>query len=188
MFDRLWGLQVIMVWTRCGKSRQNPWRWTSTSQNSPIFALWSTRKTCSQTPTSWLRPRFLSKASAQVGVFTQSRRVNCVNKRKHETFVVPAGYRSVPLKNGFSDNLELASLLIHIDVQQAGVSKRAPVWTFSFHCATPWPIGVCFRERRKNFTRPPTSWGRNSLSPASLSCTTRTPISSAPRCRAKPTT
>uniref|UniRef100_A0AAY4DQB8 Phosphoinositide phospholipase C n=1 Tax=Denticeps clupeoides TaxID=299321 RepID=A0AAY4DQB8_9TELE len=29
------------------------------------------------------------------------------------------GYRSVPLKNGFSENLELATLLVYIDVQQA---------------------------------------------------------------------
>uniref|UniRef100_A0AAQ6ABH0 Phosphoinositide phospholipase C n=1 Tax=Amphiprion ocellaris TaxID=80972 RepID=A0AAQ6ABH0_AMPOC len=32
-----------------------------------------------------------------------------------------SGYRSVPLKNGYSENLELASLLVHIDVKQAGV-------------------------------------------------------------------
>uniref|UniRef100_A0A3Q1CL58 Phosphoinositide phospholipase C n=1 Tax=Amphiprion ocellaris TaxID=80972 RepID=A0A3Q1CL58_AMPOC len=31
-----------------------------------------------------------------------------------------SGYRSVPLKNGYSENLELASLLVHIDVKQAG--------------------------------------------------------------------
>uniref|UniRef100_A0A8C7Y3Y0 1-phosphatidylinositol 4,5-bisphosphate phosphodiesterase gamma n=1 Tax=Oryzias sinensis TaxID=183150 RepID=A0A8C7Y3Y0_9TELE len=31
-----------------------------------------------------------------------------------------SGYRSVPLKNGFSENLELASLLIYISVNQAG--------------------------------------------------------------------
>uniref|UniRef100_A0A3P8S9X8 Phosphoinositide phospholipase C n=1 Tax=Amphiprion percula TaxID=161767 RepID=A0A3P8S9X8_AMPPE len=29
-----------------------------------------------------------------------------------------SGYRSVPLKNGYSENLELASLLVHIDVKQ----------------------------------------------------------------------
>uniref|UniRef100_A0A8C2JJA4 Phosphoinositide phospholipase C n=1 Tax=Cyprinus carpio TaxID=7962 RepID=A0A8C2JJA4_CYPCA len=28
------------------------------------------------------------------------------------------GYRSVPLKNGFSENLELASLLVYVDIQQ----------------------------------------------------------------------
>uniref|UniRef100_A0A4W6F008 1-phosphatidylinositol 4,5-bisphosphate phosphodiesterase gamma n=1 Tax=Lates calcarifer TaxID=8187 RepID=A0A4W6F008_LATCA len=31
---------------------------------------------------------------------------------------IRTGYRSVPLKNGYSENLELASLLVHIDVQQ----------------------------------------------------------------------
>uniref|UniRef100_A0A3Q3H050 1-phosphatidylinositol 4,5-bisphosphate phosphodiesterase gamma n=1 Tax=Kryptolebias marmoratus TaxID=37003 RepID=A0A3Q3H050_KRYMA len=35
-----------------------------------------------------------------------------------------SGYRSVPLKNGYSENLELASLLIHIDVQQAGRAEE----------------------------------------------------------------
>lgn len=36
-----------------------------------------------------------------------------------------SGYRSVPLKNGYSENLELASLLVYISVKQAGVSERA---------------------------------------------------------------
>lgn len=31
------------------------------------------------------------------------------------------GYRSVPLKNGFSENLELASLLVYVDTQQVEV-------------------------------------------------------------------
>uniref|UniRef100_A0A8C2BAG5 Phosphoinositide phospholipase C n=1 Tax=Cyprinus carpio TaxID=7962 RepID=A0A8C2BAG5_CYPCA len=31
---------------------------------------------------------------------------------------VRSGYRSVPLKNGFSENLELASLLVYVDIQQ----------------------------------------------------------------------
>lgn len=60
-------LQVIMVWTPCGKPQQSLLSSTCTSLNSPSCALWSMRRTCSQTPTSWLRPHFLSKASAQVG-------------------------------------------------------------------------------------------------------------------------
>lgn len=40
------------------------------------------------------------------------------------SFFFQTGYRSVPLKNGYSENLELASLLVYINVQQAGVSKR----------------------------------------------------------------
>lgn len=39
-------------------------------------------------------------------------------------FIVSTGYRSVPLKNGYSENLELASLLVYINVQQAGVGKH----------------------------------------------------------------
>ncbi|XP_056117269.1 1-phosphatidylinositol 4,5-bisphosphate phosphodiesterase gamma-2 isoform X1 [Rhinichthys klamathensis goyatoka] len=31
---------------------------------------------------------------------------------------VRSGYRSVPLKNGFSENLELATLLVYVDIQQ----------------------------------------------------------------------
>uniref|UniRef100_A0AAY4DMQ5 Phosphoinositide phospholipase C n=1 Tax=Denticeps clupeoides TaxID=299321 RepID=A0AAY4DMQ5_9TELE len=34
---------------------------------------------------------------------------------------IRSGYRSVPLKNGFSENLELATLLVYIDVQQVEV-------------------------------------------------------------------
>ncbi|XP_034031611.1 1-phosphatidylinositol 4,5-bisphosphate phosphodiesterase gamma-2 [Thalassophryne amazonica] len=37
---------------------------------------------------------------------------------------IRSGYRSVPLKNGFSENLDLASLLIYISVQQAGKVKE----------------------------------------------------------------
>ena len=33
-----------------------------------------------------------------------------------------AGYRSVPLKNGYSDELELATLLVHVDKRIIGVS------------------------------------------------------------------
>uniref|UniRef100_A0A3Q3M6Y7 Phosphoinositide phospholipase C n=1 Tax=Mastacembelus armatus TaxID=205130 RepID=A0A3Q3M6Y7_9TELE len=33
---------------------------------------------------------------------------------------IRSGYRSVPLKNGYNENLELASLLVYINVQQAG--------------------------------------------------------------------
>ncbi|KAF7658022.1 hypothetical protein LDENG_00018360 [Lucifuga dentata] len=35
-----------------------------------------------------------------------------------------SGYRSVPLKNGYSENLELASLLVYINVQQAGKAEE----------------------------------------------------------------
>ncbi|XP_029993339.1 1-phosphatidylinositol 4,5-bisphosphate phosphodiesterase gamma-2 isoform X2 [Sphaeramia orbicularis] len=37
---------------------------------------------------------------------------------------IRTGYRSVPLKNGYSENLELASLLIYISVQQAGKAEE----------------------------------------------------------------
>ncbi|XP_060892389.1 1-phosphatidylinositol 4,5-bisphosphate phosphodiesterase gamma-2-like isoform X1 [Labrus mixtus] len=35
-----------------------------------------------------------------------------------------SGYRSVPLKNGYNENLELASLLVYINVQQAGKAEE----------------------------------------------------------------
>uniref|UniRef100_A0A8C9U6D0 Phosphoinositide phospholipase C n=1 Tax=Scleropages formosus TaxID=113540 RepID=A0A8C9U6D0_SCLFO len=34
---------------------------------------------------------------------------------------IRSGYRSVPLKNGYSEDIELASLLVYIDVQKVGV-------------------------------------------------------------------
>uniref|UniRef100_A0A8C2WT92 Phosphoinositide phospholipase C n=1 Tax=Cyclopterus lumpus TaxID=8103 RepID=A0A8C2WT92_CYCLU len=37
---------------------------------------------------------------------------------------IRSGFRSVPLKNGYSEDLELASLLVYINVQQAGVILR----------------------------------------------------------------
>nr|AGQ56873.1 phospholipase C gamma 2 [Paralichthys olivaceus] len=37
---------------------------------------------------------------------------------------IRSGYRSVPLKNGYSENLELASLLVYINVQQAGNAEE----------------------------------------------------------------
>lgn len=37
---------------------------------------------------------------------------------------IRSGYRSVPLKNGYSENLELASLLVYISIQQAGEAEE----------------------------------------------------------------
>uniref|UniRef100_A0A8B9KDY5 1-phosphatidylinositol 4,5-bisphosphate phosphodiesterase gamma n=1 Tax=Astyanax mexicanus TaxID=7994 RepID=A0A8B9KDY5_ASTMX len=39
---------------------------------------------------------------------------------------VRSGYRSVPLNNGYSESLELASLLVYVDIQQ--VEVRKPFW------------------------------------------------------------
>ncbi|XP_047453224.1 1-phosphatidylinositol 4,5-bisphosphate phosphodiesterase gamma-2 [Mugil cephalus] len=38
---------------------------------------------------------------------------------------IRSGYRSIPLKNGYSENLELASLLVYISIQQAGKAEEA---------------------------------------------------------------
>lgn len=38
------------------------------------------------------------------------------------TLALPAGYRSVPLKNSYSEDLELAALLIHMEIVNAKVS------------------------------------------------------------------
>ncbi|XP_035012016.1 1-phosphatidylinositol 4,5-bisphosphate phosphodiesterase gamma-2 isoform X1 [Hippoglossus stenolepis] len=38
---------------------------------------------------------------------------------------IRSGYRSVPLKNGYSESLELASLLVYINVQPAGHAEEA---------------------------------------------------------------
>lgn len=52
-------------------------------------------------------------------------------------FVLSKGYRCVPLKNGYTENMELASLLVHINIRQAGVSKHtahiytSPLWVFT---------------------------------------------------------
>uniref|UniRef100_A0A669D1W0 Phosphoinositide phospholipase C n=1 Tax=Oreochromis niloticus TaxID=8128 RepID=A0A669D1W0_ORENI len=45
-----------------------------------------------------------------------------------------SGYRSVPLKNGYSEDLELASLLVYISVQQAGVSNAHGAHRRLCHC------------------------------------------------------
>lgn len=37
---------------------------------------------------------------------------------------IRAGYRSVPLKNSYNENLELASLLVHVDVRQAARAEE----------------------------------------------------------------
>ncbi|KAM8893117.1 1-phosphatidylinositol 4,5-bisphosphate phosphodiesterase gamma-2 [Spinachia spinachia] len=37
---------------------------------------------------------------------------------------IRSGYRSVPLKNGYSEDLELASLLVYINVQQSGKAQE----------------------------------------------------------------
>lgn len=48
-------------------------------------------------------------------------------------FVFLLGYRSVPLKNGFNENLELASLLVH--VQQCEVRNTHKLISFSLRAS-----------------------------------------------------
>lgn len=43
-----------------------------------------------------------------------------------------SGYRSVPLKNGYSENLELASLLVYVDIQQVEVRGKHTVSQLSY--------------------------------------------------------
>lgn len=47
--------------------------------------------------------------------------MNFKSGHKKANLVNFTGYRSVPLKNGFSENLELASLLVYVDIQQVEV-------------------------------------------------------------------
>ncbi|TSK38446.1 1-phosphatidylinositol 4,5-bisphosphate phosphodiesterase gamma-2 [Bagarius yarrelli] len=44
---------------------------------------------------------------------------------------IRSGYRSVPLKNGYSENLELASLLVYVDIQQV---EKAEEELYSSSC------------------------------------------------------
>lgn len=47
----------------------------------------------------------------------------------HATFPIKgikSGFRSVPLKNGYSEDIELASLLVHCEMQQVLVSTTGP--------------------------------------------------------------
>lgn len=115
-------------------------------------------------------------------------------------FLSSTGYRSVPLKNGYSENLELASLLVHISILQAGVRKHGThhCWFTSICSLThqhvdmsvvviTWPLS--FRKQRRSCTHPPASWRKSSLSSAvNLSCMTHTPTFSAPPSLANTTT
>lgn len=114
--------------------------------------------------------------------------LQCLTNRLYLRLVSLEGYRSVPLKNGYDENLELASLLVHIQIQQDGVSAftRASGVSALRRCLT-WPR-LSHRGWRRRFTRRPASW-RSSRRPApSLSCTTRTATCSAPPSPASTTT
>lgn len=109
-------------------------------------------------------------------------------------FFCLTGYRSVLLKNGYSENLELASLLVHINVNQAGVSRLTRDIDVALHVSE-----VCLqcgealysvalsdmtcpvRLQKRSCTHPSASWERSSRSTAvNPCCTTRTPTSIAP--------
>lgn len=49
-----------------------------------------------------------------------------------------SGYRSVPLKNSYSEELELASLLVHIEIVNAKVC--IPIVTIVLHLASSYAI------------------------------------------------
>lgn len=99
------------------------------------------------------------------------------------------GYRSVSLKNGYSENLDLASLLVFIDVQPAGVRKAhkhtSVLISLCRMDSLTWVVSCFFTssKQRRSCTRPPVSWrkSRQSLE-VNCSCTTHTPTSSKPRC------
>lgn len=70
---------------------------------------------------------------------------------------VSTGYRSVPLKNGYSENLELASLLVYIEIQQAEVSKHT--WSVSqliprriYGCVIPLLVSVIQKAQEDLYT------------------------------------
>uniref|UniRef100_A0AAY5KUY4 1-phosphatidylinositol 4,5-bisphosphate phosphodiesterase gamma n=1 Tax=Esox lucius TaxID=8010 RepID=A0AAY5KUY4_ESOLU len=61
------------------------------------------------------------------------------------------GYRSVPLKNSYSEDLELASLLVHIEIVNAKVVLKQPTSILSYcHtiCDSYWPSFI------KSYTQP----------------------------------
>lgn len=131
-------------------------------------------------------------------------RLKCVHTQWIQClyFINLTGFRSVPLKNGYSENIELASLLVYISVQQAGVRTHGHTGTRA-HTLTRWErtsvllyrLCICtvcstslvvitwlssLRKQRRSCTRPQVSWGKNKLrSATNLSCTTPTPIYSA---------
>lgn len=93
--------------------------------------------------------------------------------------VLSTGYRSVPLRNGYSEKLELASLLVHIDAKPAGVSKPTqPLGGWR------WWRAVCIcdhffslREWRRTCIHHLATWERSRRSAMNHSCMTRTPTS-----------
>ena len=65
---------------------------------------------------------FLRFAVYEVDMFSDA---NLIAQATYPVSCIRRGYRSVPLKNGFSEYLELAALLIHMDIrnQQVGHSS-----------------------------------------------------------------
>lgn len=96
--------------------------------------------------------------------------------------VLSPGYRSVPLKNSYSEDLELAALLIHIEIINAKAGGLGgslnPITQFPQHPVHSTNlIPLCWHRRkmRRTSTRPSSSYGT-----AQASSPARSPATSAP--------
>lgn len=80
---------------------------------------------------------FFSDHQRPINVWFNVIGLYCIFNRYICSLFYLKGYRCVPLKNGYSEDMELASLLVHINIRQAGVSKHtahiytSPLWLFT---------------------------------------------------------
>lgn len=82
-----------------------------------------TLSTLRRCPAGFARAAILSPAQINVHFFARTLLLHLSrwDGRLHSVPVFIAGYRSVILKNGYSEELELASLLVHIEIMNAKV-------------------------------------------------------------------
>uniref|UniRef100_A0A8C5AH59 Phosphoinositide phospholipase C n=1 Tax=Gadus morhua TaxID=8049 RepID=A0A8C5AH59_GADMO len=99
----------------CGHTEDNKFK-TAVFRENGLNPLWKTPAEAAALPVYDPELSFLRFVVNEEDMFSDP------NFLAQATFPL-RGYRSVPLKNGYSENLELASLLIYIDIEQVGVRK-----------------------------------------------------------------
>uniref|UniRef100_A0A8C5ATZ7 Phosphoinositide phospholipase C n=1 Tax=Gadus morhua TaxID=8049 RepID=A0A8C5ATZ7_GADMO len=161
----------------CGHTEDNKFKTLPTGENG-LNPLWKTPAEAAALPVYDPELSFLRFVVNEEDMFSDP---NFLAQATFPLRGIRTGYRSVPLKNGYSENLELASLLIYIDIEQVGVRKSYNAHTI--HCylpaqTSPLPLNLhCPANQlpqRRSSTRRPASCRRSRRRAASPSCTTAT--------------
>uniref|UniRef100_A0A8C5FUB9 Phosphoinositide phospholipase C n=1 Tax=Gadus morhua TaxID=8049 RepID=A0A8C5FUB9_GADMO len=104
----------------CGHTEDNKFK-TAVFRENGLNPLWKTPAEAAALPVYDPELSFLRFVVNEEDMFSDP---NFLAQATFPLRGIRTGYRSVPLKNGYSENLELASLLIYIDIEQVGKAEE----------------------------------------------------------------